>query len=244
MQQPQWATPLVTVSPKIEEGFRTDFIRQSLPNHHSTWNLGNAKGLQIVPFPRLELRFSPPPFFIHSDPAVKDGFGDVALRAKYRLYSSPSEQRNAIVTAELTTSVPTGKNGNGSCCAILAPSIEVGKGWRNLAATVFAGGSLPVTGAATLGRQVVLNEAVQYHASKLVWIETEVNSTLFHGGKNDGKQQTFLTPGVVVSRIDLRRNKSSGAATLLFTVGAGEQIALTRFNTYNHAPVLTARFRF
>ena len=175
---------------------------------------------------------------------MKDGFGDVGLRAKYRLYSSPSEQRNAIITAELSASVPTGKNGNGSCCAILDPSIEFGKGWRKLAATVFAGGNLPVTGTATLGRQIILNEAVQYHASRLVWLETEVNSTLFRGGKNDGKQQIFLTPGVVVSRIDLRRNKTSGAASLLFTVGAGEQIALTHFSTYNHAPVLTARFRF
>jgi len=243
-QQPGWATPLVTVSPRVEQGFRADFVRQSTAGGQTAWNFGNTKGLQIVPFPRVELRFSPPPFLTHTNPKLEDGFGDVGFRMKYRLYSSNERQHNALVTAVLGASVPTGKSGNGSCCAVLTPTLEAGKGLGKAAFTVSVGGSLPVTGAATLGRQVVLNEALQYHATKLLWVETEFNSTIFRGGKNDGRQQTFTTPGVIVSRMPLRRANKNGLGALALSLGAGEQIALTRFNTYNHSPVFTARLRF
>jgi len=75
-----------------------------------------------------------------------------------------------------------------------------------------------------------------------VWVETEINSTFYFGGSNDGKQQTFATPGVIVSRIPLKRN--NGAVRLALTLAAGEQIALTHFNTYNHSPIFSVRFRF
>jgi hypothetical protein len=70
----------------------------------------------------------------------------------------------------------------------------------------------------------------------------ETNSTFYLGGSNDGKQQTFVTPGVIVSRIPLKR--SGGAVRLALTLAAGEQIALTHFNTYNHSPIFSGRFRF
>ena len=243
-EQPGWATPLVTVSPRVEQGFRTDFVRQSQPDGQSTWNYGNAKGLQIVPLPRIELRFSPPPFLAHTNPHTPDGFGDTGFRIKYRAFGSPESRRNAIVTAELGATVPTGKNGNGSCCAILTPALEAGKGFGPLAFTLDAAGSLPVTGASTLGRQVILNEAAEFHATSLLWLETEFNSTLFRGGKNDGREQTFITPGIILSRMKLAPTRPGAPNRLSLTLGAGEQIALTHFNIYNHSPVLTARLRF
>jgi hypothetical protein len=88
----------------------------------------------------------------------------------------------------------------------------------------------------------VWNNVVQYHAPGLVWVQVETNSTFYFGGSNDGKQQTFVTPGVAVSRIPLTR--SSGAVKLTLTLAAGEQIALTHVNTYNHSPIFSARFRF
>lgn len=243
LDQPSWATPLVTISPKIEQGFRVDFVHQSLPNGQSSWNYGGAKGLQIIPFRRVEIRLSPPPFLTHTNPRLEDGFGDMGVRAKYRIYGSPETRHNAIVTAELAATVPTGSVGNGSCCAIVTPILEVGKGVGKFAFTVDARGTLPVTSTQTLGRQVLLNQVTQFHATRLLWLETEVNTTLFRGGKNDGRQQTFLTPGVILSRIPLRRVRAGGRG-LQLTVGAGEQIALTHFSTYNHSPILSARLRF
>lgn len=238
-EQPRWATPLVTVAPRLEQGFRADFVRQSIADGQQSWNFGNTKGLQIVPFRRIELRFSPPPLVTHTNPHSEDGFGDVAFRAKVRIYGSSEEHRNAIVTAILGASVPTGKNGNGSCCAILTPTVEAGKGFGKVDGITSLGGSLPVTSAATLGRQIVWNNAAQYHATRLLWVEAELNSTFFRGGKSDGRSQTFATPGVIVSRIPMTRSGS-----LALTLGAGEQIALTHFNTYNHSPIFTVRLRF
>ena len=241
-EQPHWATPLVTTNPRVEEDIRTDFVRQSVTGGQQSWNYGNTKGLQIVPFRRVELRFSPPPFITHTNPKVEDGFGDVAFRAKVRIYGSNEQHRNAIVTALLGASVPTGKSGNGSCCAILMPTLEAGKGFGRADVVTSPGGSLPVSNVAKLGRQFVWNNVLQYHAPGLEWVQVETNSTFYFGGSNDGKQQTFVTPGVAVSRIPLTR--STGAVKLTLTVAAGEQIALTHFNTYNHSPIFSARFRF
>lgn len=240
-EQPHWATPLVTTNPRVEEDIRADFVRQSLAGGQQSWNYGNTKGLQIVPLHWLELRFSPPPFITHTNPKVEDGFGDVAFRAKMRLYGSNEDHRNAIVTALLGATVPTGKSGNGSCCATLSPTLEAGKGFGKVDFVTSLAGSLPVSNTAKLGRQFVWNNAAQYHATKLLWLEAETNSTFYFGGSNDGKQQTFATPGVVVSRIPL--NGSGGVVHLTLTLAAGEQIALTHFNTYNHSPIFSARLR-
>jgi len=241
-EQPHWATPLVTTNPRVEEDIRTDFVRQSLAGGQQSWNYGNTKGLQIVPLRMVELRFSPPPFITHTNPKLEDGFGDVAFRAKVRIYGSGEDHHNAIVTALLGASVPTGKSGNGSCCAILMPTLEAGKGFGRFDAVTSFGGALPVTNAAKLGRQFVWNNALQYHAPGLVWVEVETNSTFYFGGSNDGRQQTFATPGVVVSRIPLSRG--GGVMHLTLTLAVGEQIALTHFNMYNHAPIFSARLRF
>lgn len=244
VNQPHWATPLVTGNARVEQGLRADFIRQTASNRQTTWNDGGSKGLQMIPFARTELRFSPPPFFSHSAPRSLDGFGDVAFRLKYRLYGSNEGHHNAIVSALLSATYPTGKQANGSCCAILTPSLELGKGFGRLALTTSAGGTLPVTNTARLGRSIVLNNALQYRVLKLVWPEVEFNSILYAGGKYDGHTQTFITPGIVVSRIPLIRGSVPGASPLSLTLGLGEQTALTSFHTYNHSPVLTGRLRF
>lgn len=243
MEQPHWATPLVTAAPRLEQGFRTDFVRQSGAGQ-AVWNYGGTKGLQIVPSRYIELRFSPPPFLSHTDPRLEDGFGDVAFRMKYRMYGSSEEHHNAIVTALLGASVPTGKSGNGSCCAILSPTLEAGKGIGKLAVTTAVGGSLPMSNGSKLGRQILFNNVVQYHVTRLFWVEMEFNSTFYKGGKNDGKEQTFVTPGVILSRIPLVRSSAGRQALLLLSLGAGEQIALTHFNTYTHSPIFSARLRF
>lgn len=250
LNQPAWATPLNTTSPRIEQGLRADFIRQTAPGSGTTggattWNDGGTKGLQFIPFARTEIQVSPPPFFSHSNAKLLNGFGDVAFRMKNRLYGSNERHHNAIATFVLQGSYPTGKNGNGSCCAILVPTLELGKGFGPLALTTTAGGSLPVSNTKALGRSIAWNNAIQYHVTKLVWVETEFNSVFYKGGKYDGKQQTFTTPGVVVSRIPLGHYQVAGEHyPLVLTLGAGEQIALTHFNTYNHAPILSGRLRF
>jgi hypothetical protein len=247
--QPHWITPLVTVTPRLEQEFRTDFVRQTNAKLYDTWNYGNSKGLEIIPARRIELLFNLPPFFAHQQPGVKDGFGDISFNSKFRILSRNEEHGNAILTAFLAATVPTGKNGNGSCCAVVTPTLAGGKGWGNFDVESTLGGSLPVSNAKGLGHTIAWNNTAQLRAAKtgaarFFWPELEFNSSFFHGGSNDGKKMTFATPGLIIGRIPLAHNADGTPGRLGLTFGAGEQIALTHFHTYNHAIVLTARIPF
>ena len=246
--QPHWVTPLVTVTPRLEQEFRTDFVRQTNAKREDTWNLGNSKGLEIIPFRRIELLFNVPPFF-DRDTGARDGFGDVSFNSKLRILSRNEEHGNYILTAYLAATVPTGKNGNGSCCAVVTPSIGGGKGWGNLDLTSTLGGSLPMSNTKGLGHTTTWNNVVQYRLAKtsvarFFWPEAEFNSSFYSGGTNDGKIATLATPGILVGRVPLAHNADGTPVRLGLTFGAGEQIALTHFHTYNHGIVLTARVPF
>jgi len=246
-EQPHWVTPLVTVTPRLEQEFRSDFVRQTSSARYDTWNYGNSKGLELIPERHTELIVNLPPFFDRGNPNSKDGFGDISFLAKTRFYSRNEEHGNAIVTMFLAATIPTGKNGNGSCCAVVTPTLAIGKGFGQMALTSTAGGSLPVTNATGLGHTITWNNAVQYRlaktgAARFFWPETEFNSSFFKGGSNDGKTVIYATPGIILGRLPLTRNAASGR--LGVTLGAGEQIALTQFHSYNHAIVISARLPF
>lgn len=247
--QPHWITPLVTVTPRLEQEFRSDFVRQINTRGYDTWNLGNGKGVEIIPARRIELLFNLPPFLDHRQPGVKDGFGDVSFNSKVRILSRNEEAGNAIVTAFLAASIPTGKNGNGSCCAVVTPTIAMGKGYKLLALTTTFGGTLPVSNAAKLGHTMTWNNVAQYRlathgVARFFWPELEFNSSFFSGGANDGKIMTFATPGLVIGRIPLTHDASGKPGRLGLTFGTGEQIAVTHFHTYNHGLVITTRIPF
>jgi hypothetical protein len=247
--QPHWITPLVTVTPRLEQEVRTDFVRQTNTKGYDTWNYGNGKGLELIPQRRIELLVNLPPFLNHSEPDTRDGFGDISFLAKARLFARNEEHGNGIITAFLGASVPTGKSGNGSCCAVITPTLAVGKGFGRLSLTSTAGGSLPVSNGKNLGHTIGWNNAAQYRVAKtgvgrFFWPEMEFNSNFYKGGSNDGKAQTFVTPGMIIGRIPLGRTASGEPGRLGLTFGAGEQIAITHFHTYNHALVLTARLPF
>lgn len=248
-EQPHWITPLVTVTPRLEQEIRADFVRQTNAAGSDTWNFDNGKGLELIPERHIELLFNLPPYLAHQAPGVKDGFGDVSFNSKYRFFARNEEHGNAIVTAFLAGSVPTGKNRNGSCCASVTPTLAVGKGFGLVALTSTAGGSLPASNRAKLGHTVAWNNVLQYHLARrglahFFWPEAECNSSFFFGGANDGKAMTFATPGVVIGRIPLSHKAEGKPGRTGLTFGAGEQIALTHFHTYNHGLVVTVRMPF
>lgn len=246
-QQPHWVTPLVTVTPRLEQELRTDFVRQKTPS--TVWVLDNGKGLEIIPARRIELLFNLPPFLDHTAPGSRDGFGDVSFLSKFRIFSRNEESGNAILTAFLGASVPTGKNGNGGCCAVITPTLAGGKGFGRFDYTTTLGGSLPVTNITKLGHIVTWNNVAQYRVAskglgRLFWPEFELNSSFYSGGAHDGKIATYATPGLIIGRVPLSHTASGTPGRLGLTFGAGEQIALTHFNTYNHALIFTARLPF
>jgi hypothetical protein len=248
-EQPHWITPLVLVTPRLEQELRTDFVRQVGTNRYTTWNLGNSKGLEFIPFSRVEILINVPPFLDHTAPKSKDGFGDLSFNSKYRIFARNEEHGNAIVTAFFAATVPTGKNGNGSCCAVVTPTLALGKGWGNFEVETTGGGSLPVSNTKGLGHTITWNTAFQYRVAKtgvarLFWPELEFNSSYFKGGANDGKYTTYATPGIIVGRMPLRHDASGKPGRLGLTFGIGEQIALNDFHPTNHNLIFTARLPF
>jgi hypothetical protein len=237
-EQPHWITPVVTVTPRLEQEYRFDMSRQVQPNGTTVLsNYGGSKGLEIIPATHIELLINPPPYIVRSVNGVPDGFGDLSFLLKYRLLAANEENGNYILTAFLGASVPTGSYTNGTVDSTITPTIAAGKGWGNFDVTSTFGAILPVDETARIGRQLVWNSVAQYRFLRKIWPEAEVNYTYFSQGPDDGKTQVFLTPGIVFGRFPLWHR-------LAFTAGTGVQIAATRFHTYNHKYILTVRFPF
>lgn len=237
--QPHWATPLVTVSPRLEQSFRSDVVRQITSAHTTTWNYGNTKGLELIPFKPLELIFNVPAYVQHNSTA-NDGFGDTTFLLKYRILSANEQGGNYIVTAFIGGSYPTGSYKNGSPAATVTPTLALGKGFGRFEVMSTAGAAFPTTNAKTLGRPIVWNTTLQFKIGKYLWPEVEFNATYFKGGVNDGKIQNFVTPGIVLGRFHFNKSHPRLAATC----GLGEQIATSAFHNTNHNLVITSKVSF
>jgi hypothetical protein len=168
---------------------------------------------------------------------VKNGFGDEAFLVKYRLLASPEKEGNYILTAFLGWSIPTGSYSNGSLHPVITPTIAYGKGFGNFDAQGTFGVGMPTADTSKLGRTYSWSNAFQYRVAKKLWPEVEINSSFIQDGPNDGKKQTFVTPGVLFGRYKL-------AGRVGFTVGGGFQIATTHYHTTNHNGIVTVRFPF
>src|SRR5207245_11376154 len=81
------------------------------------------------------------------------------------------------------------------------------------------------------GRTSQWNCTAQYKIGKYFWPEVEANASYYHDGANDGKSQVFLTPGMMVSKIKLRKDPKD---RLGLVIGTGMQIATSSFNSYKH----------
>jgi hypothetical protein len=241
-RQPSWPPPLVSPYPMLIQVFRTDISRQITPTHTDTWNYGAGRGLNLIPGFNSEIDVYYAPYIQHNAPKMRDGFGDVGFLYKYRFFSKNEKQGAFMLSAQLTATVPTGSYSNGSPDAAVSPTLLSGKGWGKFDVISCLGGTLPTQETNKVGRSLAWNTAAQYHISKYIWPQVESNSTWFFAGKNDGKKQNFLTPGVVFSKFKLRPSDEKSRAGVAF--GAGMQIATSHFHTYNHSLVITARYVF
>jgi hypothetical protein len=236
-EQPHWVTPVATTTPRLEEEYRYDQLWQENAKGITTDNYGGGKGLELIPSEKVEVIFNVPPYLAHNNPAVQDGFGDVAFLVKYRLLSANDKKGDYILTAFLGWSLPTGQYKNGALHAVITPTIAYGKGFGNFDLQGTFGVGLPTADTSLVGRTFAWNNTFQYQVFRKLWPEVELNSTFFQDGKNDAQKQNFVTPGLGVGRFPLW-------GRLGFTVGAGYQIATTHFHTSNHNATLSIRFPF
>jgi hypothetical protein len=231
--QPHTAAPLVTTHNDLVQQFRYDGYVQQDPNNTRTTNAGTGRGVEIIPTTRLEVAFAMPPYLTHQS-SVPDGFGDWSFLLKFRVFSAPEGKGAYFVGFVLNAAFPTGSTANSADQSVWSPAVAFGKGWGNFNVQNTLGGTLPQTGAEVLGRTIVLNDVAQYRIKRVIWPMLEANSTLWCGRHDPGKKQVFLAPGIVFGSFRI-------TGRLRIAVGAGEQIAVTRFHTYNHRYILSLR---
>ena len=242
-EQPHWITPLVTVTPRLEQEFRTDFVHYYNTSGHEIWNYDNSKGVNvIIPHMNTEFVLDLPPYIQHNNPKVNDGAGDFSILGKYRLASGNAQHGAYTLSFWTLVTFPTGSYKNGSPNASFQPNLGGGKGFGNFDFQTSIGATLPAGNPAihSSGRPVLWNVAAQYKIGKLFWPEIESNATFYHGGTNDGKIQEFITPGIVIGKCALHPNDPKKRPGLAF--GGGMQIATSQIHTYNHELILTARW--
>jgi hypothetical protein len=236
-EQPHWVTPLATTTPRLEEEYRYDQLWQTNSKGVTTDNYDGGKGLELIPFEKVEVIFNVPPYLEHNDAKVRDGFGDIAFLVKYRLLSANEQHGSYILTAFLGWSLPTGDHKNGAPHATVTPTIAYGKGLGNFDVQGTFGIAFPASDTNLLGRNYLWNNAFQYRMFRKFWPEVEINSTFIQDGPRDGMKQTFVTPGLVIGRLHFWNRVG-------FTIGGGYQIAATHFHTSNHNGILSIRFPF
>lgn len=245
-EQPHWITPLVTVTPRLEEEFRYDQFWQSNPHGGATDNFGGGKGLELIPMQDVEVILGVPAWIAHNGairhPGKKkkpaaDGWADETFLIKYRLLSANEDAGNYIVTAFMGFSASTGDDGNSLHHGVFTPAIAFGKGFGDFDVQSTAGISLPDGGLKRIGMPLAWNTAFQYRLFGILWPELEVNYAWWPNGEREGQTQVFLTPGIVIGRIPIHDRVG-------ITVGAGYQVAVTDNPAYHHGVIFSGRVPF
>jgi hypothetical protein len=137
--QPSWMTPLVTVTPRLEQEFRYDQYDQkngsgSQGNGQRLIEYGGPGGARVefIPSYDWEVILAPPAYVTATGPkGTASGVGDwPAFLVKYRLASANEANGNYIVTAFFQMTDALGTSGKISTNVTTAqPTIAFGKGW-------------------------------------------------------------------------------------------------------------------
>ena len=240
--QPHWMTPVVTVTPRLEQEYRYDQTWQSRRDSTDFQNWGGGKGVELIPSENTEVIIGVPAYQELTTPTKREtGFADETFLVKYRMLSANEENGNYIVTGFLGLSVPTGADVFTTGHTIVTPTIAAGKGWGTRASGFdiqsTLGVSIPVGNEDKVGVPIAWNTALQAHVFDKLWPEIEANYTHWTQGPNAGKSQTAITTGLILGRYEL-------IGRVRFVIGAGYQQAVSSFRTFEHSWILTARAPF
>jgi hypothetical protein len=263
--QPHWMTPLVTVTPRLEQEFRWDFYDQqnapaSSPNGNGQHiiNYGGPGGprVELIPSYNWEAIVAPPPYETASGPkGSASGWGDWPMfLVKYRFIAANEQNGNYIVTAFFQMSDPQGTYGKISNDILVAqPTLAFGKGWGDFDIQSTLSVQVPVEGISSgstpgattvtnFGDPFLWNTTFQYHLFEYFWPELETNYTYYPNGEHQGLSQLLLTPGLILGRFKIGMDSPTRPINLI--VGAGYQIAVTPNPVVQNNIVATVRVTF
>lgn len=246
--QPHWMTPLVTVTPRLEQEVRYDQYWEKRGNGSTLDVWDSGKGLELIPTETNEILINPPAYQVKGNVAHPVGgwLDDQFLIVKQRLLSANEQEGNYILTAFLGVTAPSGNENFTNGAWIITPTIAGGKGWGDFDIQATSGIGLPTRNQSAYGTVISTNIAFQYHLYQYFWPEFEINHTYWvSGDERGGKNQIFLTPGIIFGRFEIKDR-------IKFNIGVGYQGAVTPKYTstseqtpaYNHAWLLSARLTF
>jgi hypothetical protein len=261
--QPSWMTPLVTVTPRLEQEFRYDVYSQqngkgSQGNGQQINNYGGPGGprVELIPAYNWEVILAAPPYETATGPkGSAQGWGDwPAFLVKYRLLSANKDNGDYIVTAFFQMSDPLGTAGKISNGILAAqPTIAFGKGWGDFdiqstvsvqvpVSAINTPGTTAATNQSNYGDPILWNTSFQYHVFQYFWPEVEVNYEYWPNGEHKGLNQVLLTPGLILGRFKIGQDSPTRPINLI--VGAGYQIAVTQNPVTQNNFVGTVRITF
>ena len=249
-EQPDWMTPVFTVTPTLQQEIRTDYSFAFAPHGLQTFTYA-SKGTEIIPTENTEIILGNPSYITKNLPADKhtSGWADWPFLFKYRLLSSPSDAGNYVLTFMLSTSFATGSTTFVSANHdLFTPLIGFGKGivtkYGEFDYQATVGPTVPDGAAGKIGTPVTWNSTFQYgHRFHLgewtipLWPEFETTWVSYPNGENRGQQQLYLLPGLIAGRFRLTEHA-------YFVLGAGLQFAATQARTFNHQWLVTMRIPY
>lgn len=246
--QPHWMTPLVTVTPRLEQEIRYDQYWDWRGNGSQLDIFDSGKGLELIPTTTNEVLINPPAWQEKLDVAhpVAGWLDDQFLVVKQRFLSASEDQGNYIVSGFLGLTAPSGYSGFTNHAWIVTPTLAGGKGWGDFDIQATVGVSLPLRNQSTLGTSIATSIAFQYHLFEYFWPEFEINETYWANGKERaGKTQVLLTPGLILGRFVIHdRIKAIVGGGYQFAVAPKYIDTTEQTPAYNRAAILTARLSF
>lgn len=245
--QPHWMTPLATVTPRLEQEFRYDQFFQHRGDGADLTVFDGGKGLELIPTTTNEILLNLPAY---TDRELRGrnthGWSDDNfLTIKQRFISANEENGNYIVTGFLGFQAPTGDRNFTLDSWVITPTLAAGKGWGDFDIQATVGVPIPLSHEREIGTSVVTNVTFQYHLFKYFWPELEFNHTHWFDGARAGRDQLYLTAGVIFGRFEI-------APKVNFIIGAGYQTSIgPKFilapaitPLYDHAVLVTSRITF
>lgn len=245
--QPHWMTPLATVTPRLEQEFRYDQSFQHRGDGADVTVFDGGKGLELIPTPTNEILLNLPAY-TDRELRGKNTHGwsdDNFLTIKQRFISANEENGNYIVSGFLGFQAPTGDASYTNNAWVITPTLAAGKGWGDFDIQATVGVPIPLSHEREIGTSVVTNVTFQYHLFKYFWPEIEFNHTHWFDGARGGRDQLYLTAGVILGRFEI-------APKVNFIVGAGYQTSIgpklilspAITPVYDHAVLVTSRITF
>lgn len=244
--QPHWMTPMITVTPRLEQEYRYDQYWQHLGNGANISQYDSGKALELIPTYTEEVLINPPPYLVRTARNPASGWGDWPfLVVKQRLASGNEQNGNYIVTVFMGVQAPTGITQFTNRAWIVTPTLAGGKGWGDFDFQTTLSAGLPTAEQNFLGTALLWNTTLQYHFLTYFWPEFTTSLTHWYGGLRDDKTQLMLAPGIIFGRFPLY-------GRTLFSIGGAYQFATTPKLSgtpvltpiYNHAWILSGRVSF